>query len=70
MMPGVALNNAPIQQVSKPNHVSYDERYIYDYTCTNRDQYGNCTNWDPLYRTVTHYSNARITGNVRALTLY
>lgn len=63
-MPGVALNNAPIQQVSKSNHVSYVEKYKIGETCTSRDQYGNCTRWEDVYDTATHHSNAKITGNV------
>ncbi|SEL80919.1 hypothetical protein SAMN04488688_10618 [Paenibacillus sp. cl141a] len=63
-MPGVALNNAPIQQVNKSSHVSYVERYVYDRECTDYDQFGNCTGWNPLYTTTTHYTNAKITGSV------
>lgn len=63
-MPGVALNNAPIQQVSKSNHVSYVEKYKVGETCVNQDQEGNCTRWEDVFDTVTHYSNAKITGSV------
>lgn len=63
-MPGVALNNASIQETSKSNHVSYVERYKSGEICTSWDDDGYCTNWEDVYSTTTHYTNAKITGKV------
>ncbi|WP_199794806.1 hypothetical protein [Paenibacillus faecalis] len=63
-MPGVALNNAPIQQASKSSHVSYVEKYKIGTECASRDEYGNCTSERDVYTTITHYTNAKITGTV------
>lgn len=61
-MPGVALNNATIQESSKSSYVSYTERYQYGTGGGGTDANGDPIPTYPLYTTANYNSDAKITG--------